>query len=116
MEPQSVHSSDFDALLDLESQFYASGFNSGLPHGELHGLFEGRELGRDKSWELWEEIGYYQGVAQLWKAILKREGKESSRQVLLRALRLRGARARLGPDPSLAQFAGLCSRSTRFSP
>ncbi|GAA6012965.1 hypothetical protein JCM11491_000923 [Sporobolomyces phaffii] len=81
MDAHQGHSGEFDSLLDLESQFYSSGFNSGFPHGELHGLFEGRELGRDKSWELWEEIGYYQGVAQLWKAILARQAKPSTRSM-----------------------------------
>ncbi|GAA5904784.1 ribosome biosynthesis protein LTO1 [Sporobolomyces salmoneus] len=81
MNSPFTHSGEFDSLLDLESQFYTSGFNSGLPHGELHGLFEGRELGREKSWELWEEIGYYQGVARLWKVILERQGKGSTRSM-----------------------------------
>jgi len=79
MDTHQSHTGEFDSLLDLETQFYSTGWNSGFPHGELHGLFEGRELGREKSWELWEEIGYYQGVARLWKVILKRQGKESTR-------------------------------------
>ncbi|GAA5941666.1 ribosome biosynthesis protein LTO1 [Sporobolomyces koalae] len=77
----SNHTSDFDSLLDLESQFYAAGYDSGLPHGKLHGLFEGRELGREKSWELWEEIGYYEGMARLWKVILTKQGKGSTRSM-----------------------------------
>lgn len=79
MTTQQPISNSFDSLLDLESQFYQQGFSSGFPHGELHGLFEGRELGKEKSFELWEEIGYYRGVAELWKLILKRQGKESTR-------------------------------------
>ncbi|BGO98875.1 Yae1_N domain-containing protein [Rhodotorula toruloides] len=69
----------FDPLLDLEQQFYQRGFDAGLPHGELHGLFEGRELGREKAWELCEEVGYYEGMAKLWKGILAVQGKDSGR-------------------------------------
>ncbi|EGU13011.1 hypothetical protein RTG_01052 [Rhodotorula toruloides ATCC 204091] len=71
----------FDPLLDLEQQFYQRGFDAGLPHGELHGLFEGRELGREKAWELCEEVGYYEGMAKLWKGILAVQGKDSGRCV-----------------------------------
>ncbi|BGP24127.1 hypothetical protein Rt10032_c05g2172 [Rhodotorula toruloides] len=69
----------FDPLLDLEQQFYQRGFDAGLPHGELHGLFEGRELGREKAWELCEEVGYYEGMARLWKGILAAQGKDQGR-------------------------------------
>lgn len=69
----------FDSLLDLEEQFYQRGFAQGLPHGHLHGLFEGRELGRDNSWTLWEEIGYIQGMALVWKRILALQGTDSGR-------------------------------------
>lgn len=70
---------DLDSLLSLEDTFYQEGLASGQPHGELHGLFEGRALGREKCWELWEEVGYYEGAAQLWKAVLVAQGKQDSR-------------------------------------
>ncbi|BGP39456.1 hypothetical protein JCM10450v2_003418 [Rhodotorula kratochvilovae] len=70
-----------DSLLHLEHTFYDQGFQGGLPHGHLHGLIEGRELGRDNAWTLWEEIGYYQGVAALWKGILAAQGTTSGRAV-----------------------------------
>ncbi|GAA6044361.1 hypothetical protein JCM8097_008409, partial [Rhodosporidiobolus ruineniae] len=47
--------------------------------GELHGLFEGRELGRDKAWELWEEIGYAEGTARFWGKVLEKNGKREGR-------------------------------------
>ncbi|GAA6044356.1 hypothetical protein JCM8097_008404, partial [Rhodosporidiobolus ruineniae] len=47
--------------------------------GELHGLFEGRELGRDKAWELWEEIGYAEGTARVWGKVLEKNGKREGR-------------------------------------
>lgn len=63
-------------LLSLEDQFYAEGMNQGRPHGELHGLFEGRALGKEKGWELWEEVGYYEGVATFWQMTLTAQGKQ----------------------------------------
>lgn len=64
-----------DFLLTLEDRFYAQGMEGGTAHGELHGVFEGRALGREKGWELWEEVGYYEGVATFWRAILTAQGK-----------------------------------------
>ncbi|KAM0751241.1 DUF1715-domain-containing protein [Meredithblackwellia eburnea MCA 4105] len=68
-----------DDLVALESNFYDQGFSSGLPHGELHGLFEGRQLGREHSWQIWEEVGYYEGMAILWKHLLISQGKTGTR-------------------------------------
>ncbi|KAK4705246.1 hypothetical protein P7C70_g961, partial [Phenoliferia sp. Uapishka_3] len=79
---------DLDDLLSLEETFYAQGMAVGRPHGELHGLFEGRALGREKCWELWEEVGYYEGAAQLWKAVLAAQGKQESSDVEASATRL----------------------------
>lgn len=73
----------FDGLLELESTFYQAGYDGGFPHGEVHGLFEGRELGRDKSWELWEELGYYEGAAKLWQAILGSQGDGANPRFVL---------------------------------
>lgn len=66
-------------LVNLEESFYRDGFDSGQPHGQLHGLFEGRALGRERAWELWEEVGYYEGTARLWRSVLLAQGKASSR-------------------------------------
>lgn len=52
------------------ASFYASGFEGGHAHGALHGTFEGRALGKEKAFELWEEVGYYAGIAQFWLAVL----------------------------------------------
>ena len=75
---------NLDSVLSLEERFYQEGLASGQPHGELHGLFEGRALGREKCWELWEEVGYYQGAALLWRAVLTAQGKTESRCVPFR--------------------------------
>jgi hypothetical protein len=39
-------------------------------------LFEGRELGKEKAFEIWEELGYYEGWAGLFLSNLKQTGKE----------------------------------------
>lgn len=44
-------------------RFYDEGYASGHAHGKLHGLFEGRQLGLEKAWEIWEEVGFYEGFA-----------------------------------------------------
>lgn len=57
----------------LTTRFYDEGYQDGFAHGGLHGLFEGRQLGQEKAWELWEEIGFYEGFARLWLAKLGAE-------------------------------------------
>jgi hypothetical protein len=46
--------------------FYNTGYADGHAHGALHGLFEGRALGQEKAWELWEEVGFYEGFARVF--------------------------------------------------
>ena len=46
------------------TSFYDSGYiyhDGGFAHGRIHGLIEGRALGRDQGFEMWEEIGFYEG-------------------------------------------------------
>lgn len=50
----------------MDTRFYTAGHNDGYAHGQLHGRFEGRALGQEKCYELWEEVGYYQGWAEFW--------------------------------------------------
>lgn len=83
----SIQQSTMDAgqdmshhLVNLEESFYQTGMASGRPHGELHGLFEGRTLGREKAWEMWEEAGYYEGTARVWKSILIANDMKDGRQ------------------------------------
>lgn len=80
MELESI-----DDLVDLESRFYDEGYKQGFEHGKAHGEEEGRELGAQKAFELWEELGYYEGFATFWLALLERQGKsDSSASSLLR--------------------------------
>jgi hypothetical protein len=50
-------------------RFYSNGYEDGYKHGRLHGLIDGRALGAEKGFELWEELGFYEGTARLWTAI-----------------------------------------------
>ena len=59
-------------LIPTENQqhrFYSIGYEDGYKHGRLHGLIDGRALGAEKGFELWEELGFYEGSARLWTAI-----------------------------------------------
>ena len=49
------------------------GYEEGYAHGRLHGLIEGRALGAEKGFELWEELGFYEGAARLWTAVSSTE-------------------------------------------
>ncbi|GFZ47414.1 hypothetical protein JCM24511_05157 [Saitozyma sp. JCM 24511] len=74
------HLDPFEHAGNLESTFYEEGYRSGFDHGRLHGLFEGRALGQEKCFELWEEVGYYEGFAGFWVGALTRsmEGREGT--------------------------------------
>lgn len=52
------------------TRFYHVGHEDGYQHGRLHGLIEGRALGAEKGFELWEELGFYEGVARFWTTIV----------------------------------------------
>lgn len=65
---------DYGARADA-FRFYAEGYESGHAHGRLHGLFEGRALGQEKAWEIWEEVGFYEGFAEYWLGVLGGEGQ-----------------------------------------
>ena len=67
-----------DSLNHLEASFFQSGYSAGFAHGALHGTFEGRALGKEKGFELWEEVGYYEGVAGLWKLVLDRPQRQEA--------------------------------------
>jgi hypothetical protein len=56
-----------------KKRFYAVGYEDGYAHGRLHGLIEGRALGAEKGFELWEELGFYEGAARLWAAVSSTE-------------------------------------------
>lgn len=57
-----------------DSRFYDEGYAAGHAHGKLHGLFEGRQLGLEKAWEIWEEVGFYEGFASVVERKLAASG------------------------------------------
>jgi hypothetical protein len=38
-------------------------------------LIEGRALGGEKGFEMWEELGFYEGFARMWKVIYAKQGR-----------------------------------------
>jgi len=62
-----------------KKRFYTAGYEDGYAHGRLHGLIEGRALGAEKGFELWEELGFYEGAARVWTAVFSTDsnGKDA---------------------------------------
>ncbi|THH06000.1 hypothetical protein EW145_g4392 [Phellinidium pouzarii] len=77
--PPAPDAVDLEVLVDLEQQFYNVGYEGGLQHGQIHGRIEGRELGRNKGFDMWEELGFYEGFAKLWKTVKKYNDDSDSR-------------------------------------
>ena len=71
--------------------FYNSGYQEGFAHGALHGTFEGRALGKEKAFELWEEVGYYEGMGRFWKDIIESTQGEQAKERYVLARRLVGS-------------------------
>ena len=69
-------------LLTKNKRFYKVGYKDGFAHGRLHGLIEGRALGAEKGFELWEELGFYEGAARLWTAAASTDAGGVDRCVL----------------------------------
>lgn len=67
-------SDPFDTINALEETHYQQGYTDGHAHGALHGLYEGRELGQEKCFEWWEELGFLEGQAQLWRRLANAQG------------------------------------------
>jgi predicted transposase YdaD len=62
-------------LLVFKHRFYDEGYRDGFSHGRIHGLIEGRALGGEKGFEIWEELGFYEGFAKTWRAVLVKQGR-----------------------------------------
>jgi Essential protein Yae1, N terminal len=78
-------------LSTKKKRFYTAGYDDGYAHGRLHGLIEGRALGAEKGFELWEELGFYEGAARLWAAVFSTDSS--------------GTDACVPPPPSLPALA-----------
>jgi len=53
-----------------------------MDHGRIHGLIEGRALGREKGFEMWEELGFYEGFAKVWQRICTNRASETDTRSL----------------------------------
>lgn len=73
---------DLDQLSTLEEASYKQGFAEGKAHGSLHGIFEGRQLGTLKGFEVWQEVGYMQGLAKFWLQAMSTSASIKSRKQL----------------------------------
>jgi len=69
--------------LKKKTRFYQVGYEDGYKHGRLHGLIEGRALGADKGFELWEELGFYEGAARFWTTIAATDASGTDACVLI---------------------------------
>ncbi|KAF9550592.1 DUF1715-domain-containing protein, partial [Agrocybe pediades] len=70
---------DLESLVHVEQSFYETGYQDGFDHGRIHGLIEGRALGREQGFAMWEELGFYEGFALTWRAILVKQSREEDR-------------------------------------
>ena len=54
-------------------RFFDEGYKEGLDRGTLLGREEGKTLGVQAGYELWDELGFYIGFATTWEAILTQQ-------------------------------------------
>jgi hypothetical protein len=59
-------SDPFESLLNLEDQFYQSGYAQGEADGHKAGLIEGRSLGLEKGFQKFVESSRLHGKAMVW--------------------------------------------------
>ena len=74
-----MDSDSLDELLDIESRFHASGFNTGVKDGRRAGLIEGRFFGLERGFSKHVSVGALHGQAVIWAARLPRKYDTSMR-------------------------------------
>ncbi|CAB4385890.1 unnamed protein product [Rhizophagus irregularis] len=74
MEQQLKTELDLDDLVNLESMFIEIGKEDGVKDGVKSGKLEGFILGCEKGYEISQEIGFYNGVAEMWLKIIVDKG------------------------------------------
>ncbi|KAK6358908.1 hypothetical protein TWF696_000084 [Orbilia brochopaga] len=57
-----------DAVLNLEEDYYAIGYNEGVIAGRTAGRLEGRALGLEKGFEKYLALGLIRGRTKVWHA------------------------------------------------
>ncbi|KAF3906983.1 hypothetical protein ABW21_db0204214 [Orbilia brochopaga] len=68
MAADEVDTDIFDAVLNLEEDFYAIGYREGVAAGRTAGRLEGRALGIEKGFEKYLALGLIRGRTKLWHA------------------------------------------------
>ncbi|RIA96520.1 hypothetical protein C1645_754952 [Glomus cerebriforme] len=71
---QQQKSEYLDDLVNLESMFIEIGREDGLRDGVNSGKLEGYILGCEKGYEISQEIGFYNGVAEMWLKLIVDKG------------------------------------------
>ncbi|GBC02240.1 hypothetical protein RclHR1_04510012 [Rhizophagus clarus] len=74
MEQQLKTELDLDDLVNLDSTFVEIGKEEGIKDGINSGKLEGFILGCEKGYEISQEIGFYNGVAEMWLKIIMDKG------------------------------------------
>ncbi|KAF3929868.1 hypothetical protein ABW19_dt0207658 [Dactylella cylindrospora] len=58
----------FDAVLNLEEDYYAIGHQEGIEAGRVAGRLEGRAFGIEKGFEKYLSLGLIKGRTRIWEA------------------------------------------------
>jgi hypothetical protein len=58
----------FDAVLDLEENYYKEGFDAGVSDSSYAGMIEGKVFGVEKGYEKALELGKLNGRATVWQS------------------------------------------------
>jgi len=70
---------ELDALVDVEEQLVADGFERGVAHGRQQGQQQGEPVGLQKGLELGAEVGHYRGRVEALLSIYADRSAPSSR-------------------------------------
>ncbi|CAI2180484.1 8087_t:CDS:2 [Funneliformis geosporum] len=70
MEQQLKTELDLDDIVNIESMFIEFGREDGIKEGIKSGKLEGHILGCEKGYEISQEIGFYDGIAEMWLKII----------------------------------------------
>lgn len=68
----------FESTLHLEDSQLQQGFEDGFRDGVETGKVEGREVGLEVGFKQGEELGFYRGCADIWKAVIAKDAKTFS--------------------------------------
>jgi hypothetical protein len=67
----SDESLEWNDLVDIEDNLIQQGYNDGVTYGELLGIDEGLAIGKQRGFELGEELGSIYGTVALWRLLFE---------------------------------------------